>query len=70
MEKSSSDEKWDSGRAFVGIIILGVGVMRSPLARIRAPLSRGKRVVAVRSASPIGRLLLPLEAQGRLQASS
>ena len=27
MEKSASDEKWDTGRAFVGIIILGVGVI-------------------------------------------
>ena len=27
MEKPASDEKWDSGRAFVGIIILGVGVI-------------------------------------------
>ncbi|OGC84580.1 MAG: hypothetical protein A2W07_03485 [candidate division Zixibacteria bacterium RBG_16_43_9] len=27
MEKSTSDEKWDTGRAFVGIIILGVGVI-------------------------------------------
>lgn len=27
MEKTSSEEKWDSGRAFVGIIILGVGVI-------------------------------------------
>ena len=27
MEKSTSDEKWDSGRTFVGIIILGVGVI-------------------------------------------
>ncbi len=27
MEKSDSDEKWDSGRVFVGIIILGVGVI-------------------------------------------
>jgi len=27
VEKSASDEKWDTGRAFVGIIILGVGVI-------------------------------------------
>jgi hypothetical protein len=27
MEKSGSDEKWEYGRAFVGIIILGVGII-------------------------------------------
>lgn len=27
MEKSDSDDRWDSGRIFVGIIILGVGII-------------------------------------------